>query len=176
MRLSPSATLLVSLALSLTAARAEEPAPAAAPAAATKHAAVEQGAKVSIEYTLTVDGATADTNVGGAPLVFEHGANQILPALEEAMVGMKVAESRKVTLTPEKGYGPVDKSLQQEVDPKQIPEEARVAGAELAAEDEQGNRHFARVLEVREDKIVVDMNHPLAGKTLSFDVKVVAID
>jgi FKBP-type peptidyl-prolyl cis-trans isomerase 2 len=174
MRLSPAATLLVCVALSLSAARAEEP--AAAPAAAAGPAAVEQGAKVSIEYTLTVDGETADTNVGGEPLVFEQGAHQILPALEEAMAGMKVAESRKVTLAPDKGYGPVDERLRQEVDPQQIPEDARFAGAQLAAEDEAGNRHFARVHEVREDKIVVDMNHPLAGKTLSFDVKVLAID
>jgi FKBP-type peptidyl-prolyl cis-trans isomerase 2 len=176
MRLSSPATLLVCVALSLSAARAEEPAPAAVPAAAAKHAAVEQGAKVSIEYTLTVDGTTADTNVGGEPLVFEQGAHQILPGLEEAMTGMKVAESRKVTLAPDKGYGPIDERLRQEVEPQQIPEDARFAGAQLAAEDEQGNRHFARVHEVREDKIVVDMNHPLAGKTLSFDVKVLAID
>ncbi len=174
---------LVCLALTLAAARAEEIKPAGALAAkptgaeATKPASVEAGRKVSIEYTLTLDdGKQADSNVGGEPLVFEHGAHQILPALEDALAGMKVSESRKVTLPPDKGYGEVMPQLIQEVDPQKIPEEARVAGAELAAEDQQGNRHFARVHEVREDKILVDMNHPLAGKTLHFDVKILSID
>jgi len=158
---------LVCLAFPLAAAHGEE----------AKAPSVEAGRKVSIEYTLTLDdGKKADSNVGGEPLVFEQGAHQILPALEEALAGMKVSESRKVTLPPDKGYGAVMPQLIQEVDPKLIPEEARVAGAELAAEDEQGNRHFARVHEVREDKILVDMNHPLAGRTLHFDVKILSVD
>jgi len=190
MRLLALPAALACLALPLAAARGEEAkptsveaarsasAPAAKPAAgAVSSASVEAGRKVSIEYTLTLDdGKKADSNVGGEPLVFEHGAHQILPALEEALAGMKVSESRKVTLPPDKGYGEVMPQLIQEVDPKQIPEEARVAGAELAAEDEEGNRHFARVHEVREDKILVDMNHPLAGKTLHFDVKILSIE
>jgi FKBP-type peptidyl-prolyl cis-trans isomerase 2 len=152
-------------------------APASALAEEAKPATVETGRKVSIEYTLTVDGGKqAGTNVGGEPLVFEQGAHEILPALEEAIAGMKVSESRKVTLAPEKGYGKVMPELIQEVDAKLIPEQARVAGAELAAEDEQGNRRLVRVQEVREDKILVDMNHPLAGRTLHFDVKILAIE
>lgn len=167
MRLRIPVTLLACLALPIAAARAEDPKPAS----------VEKGRKVSVEYTLTLeDGTTADTNVGGAPLVYEQGAQQILPALEEALAGMKVSESRKVTLPPEKGYGAVVPELVQEVDVQTIPEEARHAGAQLAAEDVDGNRHFALVREVREEKIVVDMNHPLAGKTLIFDVKVVGIE
>jgi FKBP-type peptidyl-prolyl cis-trans isomerase 2 len=138
---------------------------------------VEDGRKVSIEYTLTLDdGKQADSNVGGEPLVFEQGKHQILPALEKALSGMKVNESRKVTLAPDEGYGKVVPELIREVDPELIPEEARVAGTELAAEDDQGNRHFARVHEVRQDKILVDMNHPLAGRTLLFDVKILSID
>ena len=180
---------LVCLALPLAAAGAEEAKSAEAVSSASVEAAkpagagvpkpssVEAGRKVSIEYTLILDdGKKADSNVGGEPLVFEQGAHQILPALEEALAGMKVSESRKVTLPPDKGYGAVMPQLIQEVDPKLIPEEARVAGAELAAEDEQGNRHFARVHEVREDKILVDMNHPLAGRTLHFDVKILSVD
>lgn len=161
------ASLLLCLALPLAAARAEE----------EKPAAVAKGRQVTVEYTLTLeDGTKADTNVGGEPLVFQQGAHQILPALEEALDGMKVSESRKVTLPPEKGYGAVNPELVQEVEVEMIPEQARFAGAQLAAEDENGNRHFAMVKEVRESKILVDMNHPLAGKTLTFDVKVLAVD
>ena len=167
MRFRTPVTLLLCLALPLVAARAEE----------AKPASVAKGHQVSVEYTLTLDdGTKADTNVGGEPLVFEQGAHQILPALEEALDGMKVSESRKVTLPPDKGYGAVIPDLVQEVDLQMVPEEARFAGAQLAAEDENGNRHFAQVREVRESKILVDMNHPLAGKTLIFDVKVLAVD
>ena len=167
MRLRTPVTLLACLALPLVAARAEE----------AKPASVAKGHQVSVEYTLTLDdGTKADTNVGGEPLVFEQGAHQILPALEDALDGMKVSESRKVTLPPDKGYGAVIPDLVQEVDLQMVPEEARFAGAQLAAEDENGNRHYARVREVRESKILVDMNHPLAGKTLVFDVKILTID
>jgi FKBP-type peptidyl-prolyl cis-trans isomerase 2 len=162
-----SATTLACLLLPIASARAEE----------EKPSTVAAGRKVSIEYTLTLDGGEqADSNVGGEPLVYEQGASQILPALEEALVGMAVRESRKVTLPPERSYGPVRKELIREVDPQQIPEEARHAGAVLSAQDPQGQSHFARVAEVRADKIVVDMNHPLAGKTLHFEVKILSID
>lgn len=167
MRLGFAATLFLGLALPSAAAAAEE----------AKPASVAPGRQVSVEYTLTLDdGTTADTNVGGDPLVFQQGAHEILPALEEALDGMKVSESRKVTLPPEKGYGAVNPQLVQEVDLQLVPEDGRVPGAQLAAEDENGNRHYAVVREVRESKVLVDMNHPLAGRTLVFDVKILAID
>jgi FKBP-type peptidyl-prolyl cis-trans isomerase 2 len=167
MRSPVAALAALFLAFPLAAASAEEAQPAT----------VAKGRQVSVEYTLTLDdGSTADTNVGGEPLVFEQGAQQILPALEDALDGMKVSESRKVTLPPEKGYGAVIPELVQEVDLAMVPEEARFAGAQLAAEDQNGERHFALVREVREDKILVDMNHPLAGRTLTFEVKVISID
>ena len=165
-RRTPSA-LLLCLLLPVAAASAEE----------AKPASVAEGRQVSVEYTLTLDdGTKADTNVGGEPLVFQQGAHQILPALEEALDGMKVNESRKVTLPPEKGYGAVNPQLVQEVDLQLVPEDGRFAGAQLAAQDENGNQHHAVVREVREGKVLVDMNHPLAGKTLVFEVKVLAID
>jgi len=155
------------LALPLAAASAEE----------EKVAVVEDGRRVSIEFTLSFDdGTEPETNVGAEPIVFQQGAHQILPALETALAGMKVSESRKVTLDPGKGYGERDPSLLQEVDAAQIPEGARVAGAQLTAEDAEGNQRLVRVHEVRADKVVVDLNHPLAGKTLHFDVKILKIE
>jgi FKBP-type peptidyl-prolyl cis-trans isomerase len=68
---------------------------------------VKDGSTVSIEYTLKLDdGSTADTNVGGEPLVYVQGEQQILPALEDKLAGMKADESRTVVLSPEEGYGP----------------------------------------------------------------------
>jgi FKBP-type peptidyl-prolyl cis-trans isomerase 2 len=140
-------------------------------------AVVAPGHRVSIEYTLSLaDGSVVDGNVGQAPLAYEHGGGQILPALESALVGLAVGASKQVTLAPEQAYGEVDPALFQEVDAERIPADAREAGVELAAEAEDGSRRLVRVHEVKGDRIVVDMNHPLAGKTLRFDVKIVAID
>lgn len=162
-----SLAALAALVLPLAAASAEE----------EKVAVVEDGRRISIEYTLSFDdGTDSETNVGAEPMVFKQGGHEIPPALESALAGMKVGESRKVTLDPAKGYGERDPSLLKEVDVAQIPEGARVAGTELTAEDAEGHRRTVRVQEVRADKIVVDLNHPLAGKTLHFDVKVVKIE
>jgi FKBP-type peptidyl-prolyl cis-trans isomerase SlyD len=137
---------------------------------------VENGKQVGIEYTLTLDdGTQVDSNVGGQPLFYQHGANQILPALEAALEGLKVGDTKTIALTAEQGYGPVRPEGFQEVDASMIPEEARVAGATLVADDGAGNRRQVRVKEVKEDKVVVDLNHPLAGKALNFAVRVMEV-
>lgn len=138
---------------------------------------IEDGRRVSIEYTLKLaSGGVADTNVGEDPLVYEHGSGELLPGFERALAGMDVAETRAFVLPPEEGYGTVDPELHQEVQAHLVPEEARRAGAQLASEDASGQRRIVRVHEVREDTIVIDLNHPLAGETLHFEVKVLAIE
>ena len=138
---------------------------------------VEDGKQVSIEYTLSLeDGTTADSNVGGDPLQYEQGAGRILPALEAQLAGLKVNDTKHVTLSAENGYGPINPEAFQEVDSGQIPEEARKIGSVLVASDGAGQQRPVRVHEVREDKVVLDLNHPLAGETLIFDVKIVAIE
>lgn len=138
---------------------------------------VEEGRQVSIEYTLSLeDGSTADTNVGGEPLVYEQGRRQILPALEKELEGLHVNDSKQVTLPPEKAYGPVNPEAFQEVDSESIPEDARAPGTMLMARDPAGNERPVRVHSVEEDKIVLDLNHPLAGETLTFDVKILGIE
>jgi len=138
---------------------------------------IEEGRTVSIEYTLTLDdGSTADTNVGGEPLVFEQGRQQILPALELELAGLSVDDTVEVTLPPDKGYGEVDPELFREVEPSMVPEQAREEGTQLVAEDQQGNKQLIQVREVRDESIVLDFNHPLAGETLHFAVKVVSVE
>ncbi len=138
---------------------------------------VEDGRSVSIEYTLMLeDGSTADSNVGAEPLVYRQGSSQILPALERALLGLKVDDTKQVTLPPEKGYGVVDPDAFQKVEAQVIPEDGHKVGAQLVSEDEQGNRRLVRVHEIHDDWIILDLNHPLAGQTLRFEVKVVAIE
>lgn len=138
---------------------------------------IKEGSTVSIEYTLTLDdGATADSNVGGEPLVYNQGEQEILPALEEALVGLAEGDSKQVKLTAEQGYGLVDPEGFQEVTPDMVPEDARTVGTMLIASDPEGNRQPIRVHEVGADKIVLDFNHPLAGQALTFDIRILAVE
>lgn len=138
---------------------------------------ITDGSQVSIEYTLNLDdGSTVDSNVGKEPLVYSQGAGQILPALEKALAGLAVNDTKHVELAAADGYGEVDPEAFRDVDPQQIPEDARKVGAMLMAGGPGGPQQPIRVHEVHDDKIVLDFNHPLAGKDLSFDVKIVAIE
>lgn len=138
---------------------------------------IEEGSTVSLEFTLKLDdGSTAETNVGGEPLTFQHGKKQILPAVERQLLGLKVDDAKQVTLSAADAYGPVDPEAFQEVKRDLVPEHARKAGAALVAQDSSGRKRVARVHEVSEESIVLDLNHPLAGQTLHFDLRVVAIE
>jgi len=138
---------------------------------------IENGRQVSIEYTLKLDdGSTADTNLGQDPLVYEQGAQQLLPAFEREVAGMEVDETRQFVLSPEDGYGTPNPELRQEIQADLVPEDARREGVQLVSEDRSGNRRIVRVDEVRGDRIVLDFNHPLAGENLHFEVRVVRID
>lgn len=137
---------------------------------------ISEGKTVSLEYTLTLDNKEVlDTNVGGDPLTFTHGSHQIIPGLENALTGMKAGESKKVTVAPKEAYGEVDQRGFQEVPIDQIPPEARKAGMQLQGKDPEGRIVRPMVKEVKEQVVVLDFNHPLAGKTLYFDVKVLDV-
>jgi FKBP-type peptidyl-prolyl cis-trans isomerase 2 len=138
---------------------------------------IEDGRKVSIEYTLKLDDdRTADSNVGQEPLVYQQGAQQILPGVEREVSDMQVEETRDFVLSPDEGYGRVNPELRQEVRTDVVPEQARHEGAELVSSDGAGNRRIVRVHEVRDEHIVLDLNHPLAGKNLHFRVRLLGIE
>jgi FKBP-type peptidyl-prolyl cis-trans isomerase 2 len=135
---------------------------------------IEKGKKVDIEYTLTLDdGSTVQSNVGGPPLVFVVGEGQVIPGLEAALQGKAARERVKVKIAPDQAYGPLDPKKVQEVALDKIPEDARKVGTLLSA---QGFDGPIRVAEVRPDVVVLDFNHPLAGKALTFDVLVLSIN
>lgn len=138
---------------------------------------ITEGKRVSIEYTLTMDdGSVADSNVGDEPLVYEQGQNEILPALERALLGMAVGDTTEVTLEPDDGYGLVDDALFESVPSHLVPENGRVVGTYLVAQAKTGERRQVRVAEVNGDEIVIDLNHPLAGQTLHFAVKILSVE
>ncbi len=100
----------------------------------------------------------------------------MLPGFEAQMNGLKSGATKEFDLAPEQAYGPVRKELYQTVDAAQIPADARKVGTMLTAQAETGQQRPVRVHEIKGDKIVLDMNHPLAGKKLHFAVKVISIE
>jgi len=151
---------------------------AAAPAGAqTSNAPIEKGSSVKIEYTLKDDnGAVLDTNAGREALAFTQGAQQIIPGLDRALLGMKPGDSKKVTVKPEDGYGAVDPKAEAEVPKDALPQGAAVVGTRLLARGQDGQPRPVTVKAVKDTTVLLDLNHPLAGKTLIFDVKVVSVE
>ena len=135
--------------------------------------AVQDASIVSIEYTLTDDsGNVLDSNVGKEPLTYIQGAGQIVKGLEAELNGLKVGDRKKVHVKPEDGYGLPDQQAFQEIPREKIPPDAQKTGAMLMTKTQDGRTMPLRVHEVRDKTVVVDFNHPLAGKTLNFDVTV----
>jgi FKBP-type peptidyl-prolyl cis-trans isomerase SlyD len=137
---------------------------------------VKDGSVVSLQYTLSgEDGKTIESNKGKEPLKYTHGTRQIVPGLEKNLTGMKTGEEKRVQVKPEDGYGPVDPKGFQEFPKEKIPAEALKVGTVLVAKGPQGQQVPVRVHEIKEKTVILDLNHPMAGKTLVFDVKVLDI-
>jgi FKBP-type peptidyl-prolyl cis-trans isomerase SlyD len=134
------------------------------------------GKQVSLEYTLKLeDKSVVDSNVGAEPLTFIQGSHNIIPGLESSLDGMKVGDSKQVTVKPEDAYGPVNKDAVSEIEKDQIPKDSIKVGTVLQGQSPDGRVLIARVVEIKEDTVLLDYNHPLAGKTLYFDVKILDV-
>ena len=131
---------------------------------------------VSIQYTVMDDaGQIIDTSDGGEPLVFLCGAQNIIPGLEEALIGKEVKEEVRATVPAAKAYGEYDESGVQEVPLEAFEGVEKIEpGMAFTAETEQGPMNLI-VTAVEGDQVTIDANHPLAGKDLTFDVVVEAV-
>lgn len=129
---------------------------------------------VTIDYTLKNQaGEVLDTSSGGDPLLYIHGASQIVPGLERALTGLAAGQSADVVVEPADGYGARDPEGVFGVPRNAFPAEAQLeVGQSFVGEDEEGQAVPVRVVEVREDVVVVDANHPLAGEKLFFHVDI----
>jgi peptidylprolyl isomerase len=138
---------------------------------------VENGHFVSVHYKGTLQsGEVFDTSEGRHPLEVEMGAGQIIPGFEEALMGMSLNEKKVFTLDPEDAYGQKDESLTHSFPRADVPAEMNPeVGQTLALSSPEGRQFPAMITEVDDEKVVVDLNHPLAGETLTFDIKVVGI-
>ncbi len=137
---------------------------------------IQDGSIVSIQYTLTDEtGKVIESNVGKEPLTYVQGAGQIVKGLEREMNGLKIGDQKRVEVKPQDGYGVRDPKALQEVLREKIPPEAQHVGAMLMTKAPDGRAIPMRVDELKDKTVIVDFNHPLAGKTLIFDIKVTDI-
>jgi FKBP-type peptidyl-prolyl cis-trans isomerase SlyD len=136
---------------------------------------VSHGKVISLEYTVKLeDGQVVDTNVGGDPLTYTQGANQIIRGVESAVEGMEVGQTKQAVVSPSEGYGDRDPNAVHEIPKEKVPQEAKV-GTQLHGKDSSGREIRPTVSAIKDDTVVLDFNHPLAGKTLHFDLKVLNI-
>ena len=139
---------------------------------------VKKGDKVKVEYTGKLeDGSVFDSSEGKAPLTFEVGAQQVIPGFDKAVEGMKKDEEKEFTLKVDEAYGPVKDELKQEIPRDKLPKDPEPKeGMMLMMQAPTGQQIPARITKVAEDKVTIDINHPLAGKDLTFTVKVVGVN
>jgi FKBP-type peptidyl-prolyl cis-trans isomerase 2 len=146
---------------------------APAPAPAAGGPVVADGATVSLEYTLTLpDKTRVESNVGQSPLTFTQGSGHLVPGLEKAINGMKTGQTKHVEVPAELGYGVYDPDAQIKVPRNKVPPTVKVGDVLTRPSD----RRPMKVLEVTGDTVVLDTNHPLAGKNLIFDVKILKVE
>jgi len=140
--------------------------------------AVKDELVVSLEYTLRVEGEVIDATDAsqGEAIQFIQGGKTIIPGLERELYGMTIGESKQVTVSPGDAYGEVDPGAFITLGKSDIPDTIPLeAGTELELRDQSGERLLGRIAEITGDQVRLDFNHPLAGKTLEFEVKVVAL-
>ena len=138
---------------------------------------VETGQFVSVHYKGTLqNGEVFDTSEGRHPLEVQIGEGQIISGFENALMGMSLNEKKVFTLDPEDAYGQKDESLTHSFPRADVPAEINPeVGQTVALSSPEGQQVPALITTVDDEKVVVDLNHPLAGQTLTFDIEVVGI-
>ncbi|UMB61102.1 peptidylprolyl isomerase [Lutibacter sp. A80] len=138
---------------------------------------VKENNTVKVHYTGKLsDGQIFDSSEGKEPIEFTLGQGQIIPGFEKGLIDMKLNEKKTITIPEAEAYGPVNNQLIQEVQKNQLPQDMEPqVGMGLVSKTPDGREMNLLVIEVKDESIVVDGNHPLAGKDLIFDLEVVAI-
>lgn len=137
---------------------------------------IEKNKVATIEYTLkNNDGDVLDTSEGNDPMTYIQGIGNLIPGLEDALAGKGVGDEVQVTIPPEKAYGLPDAELVQVVERNvfQGVDDLQV-GMQFQAQSDQGTQ-VIWITDIEGDQVTIDGNHPLAGETLNFDVKVVDV-
>ncbi len=137
---------------------------------------IQSGDTISVHYTGKLEnGGIFDSSSGRRPLTFTVGTGQIIRGFDEAVVGMAVGDAKTVTISPEMAYGPRQVELIVDIPKDTVPEGMEIEkGMMIELIDPQGNKIPAEVFEILDEVVKMDLNHFLAGKTLVFDIEIVA--
>ena len=140
-------------------------------------AQAKNGDTVKIHYTGKLeDGAVFDSSDGRDPLEFALGEGKVIPGFEEAVLGMNANDSKTMTIPSDNAYGPHREEMVVEVERDQFPPDVTPeVGQQLQMQRPDGQKMVVAVAEVSEATVTLDANHPLAGKDLTFDIKLVEI-
>ena len=138
---------------------------------------IKKNKVVSLSYCLKdTQGEELDRADAQKPMKYLHGGGTIVPGLENALDGLKVGDKKDVTVKPEEGYGEILSDLKMNVERKMFPADQKIAvGMQFMAEVGDGRKHPFTVVEMKDDSIHIDGNHPLAGQTLHFSIEVIEI-
>ncbi len=138
---------------------------------------IQLGNTVSVEYTGKLEnGEVFDSSKDRSPLNFKVGSGQLIAGFDNAVVGMAVGESKTVTLPPEEAYGSYSEDLLVSMPMTSVPPDMKLElGMMVQVTDKSGNPVAASVKEILENTVSLDINHPLAGKTLIFEIEIVEI-
>ncbi|UCD16123.1 MAG: peptidylprolyl isomerase [Candidatus Omnitrophota bacterium] len=139
---------------------------------------VEEGSKVKVQYTGRFpDGTVFDKSPENNPLAFTVGAGSIIPGFEKAVEGMRLNEEKQVTIGAQDAYGQRDEELIKEFPKSSFPADfVPQKGMVISLKNQESGVIMATIIDVLQDSVMVDLNHPLAGKDLIFDIKIVSIE
>lgn len=138
---------------------------------------VKNGDRVKIHYTGKLkDGELFDSSRERQPLEFTVGNREIMPGLENSLIGMEAGDTKSIEVPPEEAFGPRQEELVVEVTKSSLPDHINPClGQRLQMQDPNGNVIDLAIIEIKEETIILDANHPLAGHTLFFDLELVEI-
>ena len=140
---------------------------------------VSKGNVIALEYTLKLkNNEVVDTNVGKTPLIYRQGASGMIAGVESAVEGMGVGQTKQVVVSPKYGYGQRDPDAFHEIPKEKLPEDVQVGtqvGTQLLGNRAAGHNVRPTLATIKDETVLLDFNHPLAGRTLFFDLKVLDI-
>ena len=140
-------------------------------------AQVKTGDKVKVHYHGKLSsGETFDSSAGGEPLEFEVGSGMVIKGFDDGVTGMAVGEKKTINIACDEAYGPKNPAMVIEMPKDKFPKDLDISvGMPLGLTDQQGQQFQVTIVEIKEDVVMLDANHPLAGEDLVFDLELMEI-